>query len=386
MGKYVCVVASGYPSVKYIRNGIFEWDQARALASVGVKIIYAAVDLRSIRRKRHWGIEHFVKDGIEVYAINIPLGAFPPDICESVGTIAFRLLCKKIFKEQGKPAVIHSHFLTPSIIASEICRKEGIPLVLTEHGSSLDKDEISEKDKRRAEIAYSRAAGRIAVSESLCGHLKKTTGYDFTVIHNMADLEAFPYLAKKESGKFTFAITGHLLPDKGHGLLLQAFRKIVSKYPDTQLWIFGDGKARQQIKEQIDSLKIKENVEMFGNVERHAIGQRYALTDAFVLPSEHETFGVAYIEAMAAGVPVIATKCGGPESFVNSKVGLLIDVGDEDDLFMAMEHMILYKEQYDRKSISAYATERFAPQHIAKKIVDVYEGLTGQDDFMNSER
>lgn len=384
MEKYVCVVSSGYPSAKYIRNGLFEWDQAKALASIGIKIVYVAVDLRSIRRKRHWGIEHFVKDGIDVYAVNVPLGAFPPNICEAVGTIAFKVLCKKIFKEQGKPIIIHSHFLTPSVIASEICMEEGIPFVLTEHGSSLDKDEISESDKRRAKKAYSRAAGRIAVSESLYGHLKKTTGYDFTVIHNMVDLEAFPYRTKKETGKFTFAITGHLLPDKGHKLLLQAFKKIVIQYPNTQLWIFGDGKEHRQVQEQINSLNIKEYVEMFGNVERHIIGRQYALTDVFVLPSKHETFGVAYIEAMAAGVPIIATKCGGPEGFVNSKVGLLIDVNNEDALFGAMEHMILCKEQYDRKSISDYAKEMFAPQYIAKKILSVYGEMIGRDDITSS--
>lgn len=386
MGRYVCVVAGGYPSAKYIRNGLFEWDQAKALANIGIKIVYAAVDLRSVRRKRHWGMEHFVKDGIDVYAVNVPVGAFPPDICEHIGTMAFRLLYKKILKEQGKPSIMHSHFLTPSVIASQICEEERIPFVLTEHSSSLDKDEIPANVRRRAKKAYSRASGRIAVSESLCAHLKKTMGYDFDIIYNMVDLEAFPYRAKKEPGKFTFAITGHLLPDKGHKLLLHVFKKIVSKYPDTQLWIFGDGKEHLQISKLIDSLKITESVEVFGNVERHIIGQRYSFIDAFVLPSKHETFGVAYIEAMAAGVPVIATKCGGPERFVNPQVGLLIDVDDEDALFMAMEHMILCKGQYDRKYISDYAKRMFAPQHIAKRIVSVYGGIIGQNDLVEREK
>ena len=58
---YILIVASGYPTEKYKLNGIFEFDQAVALSKMGHKVIYACVDLRSIRRKRKWGFEQLEK-------------------------------------------------------------------------------------------------------------------------------------------------------------------------------------------------------------------------------------------------------------------------------------------------------------------------------------
>ena len=84
---FVCVVARGYPTNKYEMNGIFEFDQARALNQLGHKVIFVAIDLRSLRRWRKWGIEHFIKDGVEIYAINIPLGRLPHNVLRYVGQL-----------------------------------------------------------------------------------------------------------------------------------------------------------------------------------------------------------------------------------------------------------------------------------------------------------
>ena len=73
---YIMIVARGYPSEKYKMNGIFEFDQAKALAQEGHKVVYAAVDVRSIRRWRKWGIEKKTIYGVELYAINIPGGGY----------------------------------------------------------------------------------------------------------------------------------------------------------------------------------------------------------------------------------------------------------------------------------------------------------------------
>ena len=70
---FVLVVSRGYPSEKYPLHGIFEFDQAKALAKAGCKVIFACVDLRSLRRWRKWGYERLIKVGVVIYAINISL-------------------------------------------------------------------------------------------------------------------------------------------------------------------------------------------------------------------------------------------------------------------------------------------------------------------------
>lgn len=81
------------------------------------------------------------------------------------------------------------------------------------------------------------------------------------------------------------------------------------------------------------------------------IAEQLSKSDCFVLASQSETFGVAYIEALAMGVPVIATKCGGPEGFVNENNGIMIDVDSESQLIEAMKYMYNNSDKYDREEI-----------------------------------
>ena len=93
----------------------------------------------------------------------------------------------------------------------------------------------------------------------------------------------------------------------------------------------------------------------------------------FVLASRAETFGVAYIEALATGVPVIATKCGGPEIFVHEDNGLMIPVDDLDALVNAMEYMYKNIKVFDREKVSSEIKDKFSPKYVSKKLVEVYE-------------
>ena len=98
-------------------------------------------------------------------------------------------------------------------------------------------------------------------------------------------------------------------------------------------------------------------------------------SDCFVLPSNFETFGVVYIEAMAAGLPVIATKCGGPEKIVPSFAGVLIDKNDVNQLFGAMLDMVNSIDAYSANSIKEYVSKTFSPECIAQQLISIYETL-----------
>ena len=78
---------------------------------------------------------------------------------------------------------------------------------------------------------------------------------------------------------------------------------------------------------------------------------------------------------MAAGLPVIATRCGGPEDFVTEENGMLIPVDDEDALTGVMEQMILHRREYDSASIAADIRRKFAPETIAARLTELYEGV-----------
>ncbi|MGE4284702.1 MAG: glycosyltransferase, partial [Clostridia bacterium] len=88
-----------------------------------------------------------------------------------------------------------------------------------------------------------------------------------------------------------------------------------------------------------------------------------------------ETFGVAYIEALACGVPVIATTCGGPEGFVHEENGMLIPVDDEKALLEAMNTMYDNASTYDRAKIAAEICEKFSPDCVAAQLEEIYREL-----------
>jgi glycosyltransferase involved in cell wall biosynthesis len=85
---------------------------------------------------------------------------------------------------------------------------------------------------------------------------------------------------------------------------------------------------------------------------------------------------LVYAEAMAAGLPVIATKCGGPEDIIiDCEEGLLIEVDDRDALEAAMRYMILNVDNFDRSTISKNALHRFSPERIAIELINIYSDV-----------
>ena len=91
-----------------------------------------------------------------------------------------------------------------------------------------------------------------------------------------------------------------------------------------------------------------------------------------VLPSLYETFGVTLIEAMASGLPVIATRCGGPEELVNKDTGILVEPDNCNALISAINYMIDNLQDYSPELISRYARERFSYKSVGRQFDKVY--------------
>ncbi|MBZ2174078.1 glycosyltransferase [Schnuerera sp. xch1] len=377
---YILVVARGYPTEKYKMNGIFEFDQAKALVEAGHKVIYAAIDVRSIRRWRKWGIEKKKIEGVEIYAINIPLGRIPKSIRQKISILGLKILYRKILKEQGKPDIMHAHFAGVGYTASKLKQKTNIPFVMTEHLSSMMKPTIDNRLFHIASRAYENTDALITVSHGLKDIIKKRFNKDAIYIPNIVDTKLFTYSPNKENECFNFISIGGLIERKRMDLTIEAFASAFKNNEKVTLTIFGDGPERKKLEELIRRHNIDNKVKLMGLQSRKIISEYLKKSNYFVLASQAETFGVVYIEALASGIPVIATKCGGPESFVNENNGLMIDVNDKKQLTEAMKHMYNNMDKYDRKSIAIETKEKFSTETIADKIIDVYEKILNTRD------
>ncbi|WP_426247812.1 glycosyltransferase [Pseudomonas sp. TWR3-1-1] len=136
---------------------------------------------------------------------------------------------------------------------------------------------------------------------------------------------------------FVIGNVGRLHPDKDQATLIQGFAKALAHLPaDSRLVIMGKGRLEQDLKELAKELGVAEQVKFLGQVPD---ARRYFRAfDVFALSSDHEPFGMVLLEAMAAGVPLLATACGGAKEVVEG-VGILFPLGDADHLAQGLQHL-----------------------------------------------
>lgn len=372
---HILIVSRGMPTKKNPMYGIFEFDQAKALVKKGVNVTYFAVDLRSIRRKRKLGIECINKSGVNCFSISVPVGNVPRSILLKIGEKSLKSLYEKVFIN-NKPDIIHAHFTDQGYFAAKLAEKKKIPLIITEHSSVMNKPVIEKKVLTCAKYSYNMSDIVIAVGQQLSKNIYAKTNIKSIVIPNIMGEDDF-FNVKNETQRkgFGFVSTGSLIDVKRPLLLIEAFCEVHSEYPNTYLGLIGDGNLKPKIEKRIKELGLSDCVKMLGRLSREQIAKCYSQFDCFVLPSARETFGVVFTEAMAAGLPVIATDCGGPEDFVTPEVGIRIPVDDKEKLKNAMIEMLINSKKYDNEIIRQYVKNHFSEDVVAEQLICIYKQI-----------
>lgn len=364
------IISRGFPTILDPNYGIFEFDQAKALSNNGIEIAFVVIDFRNYSYKRAYGLRKYEKDGVHVFELSLPLGVYRRALpfLQRLLLIPFQAMLKSF----GKPDVIHAHFYSIAAIAAILKSKYGIPFIITEHSSKLNKPAalISNLDKRLTKKAYRNCDQLITVSNTLRNNVMQNFQQDSIVIPNLVDPNSFSFYGQpKVPTPFVYVSVGNLKPIKAFDLLIEAFSKTGE---GTLLYIIGAGPEMEKLQAQIQHMGLQDRAKLLGQLERSEINKVFQKSHVFVLASQSETFGVSYIEAMYAGLPVIATRCGGPESFVDNNNGLLVPTNDVDRLAQAMTDIRLNYANYNRKSISYSCLNQFSPSIIASRIIEVY--------------
>ena len=368
----VFVISKGMPSEKYPLNGIFEFDQAKALVQVGVDVTMLVIDFRSRSYKRDYGYFEYEKEGVKVFELSLPLGVYR----RALPFLQHLLvkLYKKTVKLVGRPDVIHAHFYSIAAVASVLKKKFDMPIVVTEHSSKLNRNilGISKVDVKLAKKAYQNADIVIAVSNALAKNLKTNFNVDAQVIHNIVDVSKFQYVKRKLKDTFTFISVGNLVQIKRFDILIEAFAKAFKDDKSVFLKIVGSGPEKEKLQSLVNQYNMVNRIILLGEVGRDKLKEIYSQGDAFVLASRSETFGVVFIEAMTTGLPVIATDCGGPSDIVNEKNGYLIPVNDKQALVDAFIKMHDNAYSFNTLEISRLCMDKFSPENIANSLMEVF--------------
>lgn len=392
------ILSRGIPTEQYPTNGVFEFDQACALQEAGCQVVFLALDLRSARRVRRWGFQSFTRNGVAVRVLSVPLGNLPKKIFYPIGSWALQKLYARAVKEFGKPDVLHAHFTDYGYLAAKLKETEQVPLVLTEHSSLVNQDKLPSDIEQAAKLAFARADKLIAVSPALAEKMREHSHRSVLWIPDMVDTELFAYTGEHEQmrtlweetelegGEFSFLSCGNLRKVKRMDVLIQAFARAFRDCPKVHLTICGQGEEEGNLRKLIYDLKMENRIELAGIRPREEIAQRLQQADCFVLASVSETFGVSYLEALSCGVPVIATRCGGPECFVNEHNGLMVEPDDVEGLASAMLTMYCNGGSYNRAAIAQEVRNHYSSQAVAARLMEQYEQLTHQPEVQQSKQ
>ena len=241
--------------------------------------------------------------------------------------------------------LVHVHYAVPhasaAYLAKQILKEKGIqlPVVTTLHGTDIT---LVGKDSTYApvvEFSINHSDGVTTVSESL----KSDTLNHFNivkeieVIPNFVDFNRFT-ISNKEHFKKAIAPGGEKVlihvsnfrKVKRVEDVVYVFQKIHNEIP-CRLLMVGDGPERNNVENLCRNMGICDDIRFLGKQE--AVEELLAVSDVFLLPSESESFGLAALEAMACGVPIISTNTGGlPEINIHGTTGYLSNVGDIDEM------------------------------------------------------
>lgn len=386
----IFVISRGYPNIKKPLWGSFEALQAKALKELGHSVVILSVGGRYNLQDRKCGIVYSNADGLDVYIyyrlFPLKILKFSRKLCEWVKHKRLKSLLRRVVEKQGMPHIIYAHYLFNMENIMMVKEHYNVPLVGIEHWSELMKPVIRPSVYNAASRAYCAFDKILAVSPSLCSVIKNEFGITAEFVPNMVDNDFISAGVSQGSGRkrFEFVSVGRLVDWKRFDNLIKAADHLRNAGYGFHVTIVGGGSEYEKLRKMIVDLQLKDIVNLLGQKNKEEIIKNLHKADAFVLASDHETFGVVYIEAMAMGLPVIACNIGGPTHFVNESNGMLIPPKDPIALAKAMEKMMKNKESYKKDNIAKYCYDNFSSYKVALQLEKIFEDVIAQKTMKNS--
>lgn len=386
---HVLIIPSWYPTNPTDVSGCFFREQAQALARYGCKVGVIYPSLRSLKAPKNligpYGRQLENDNGVitmRYHGVSLMPGFQRGYVAQwsQIGESLFR----HYVRLNGKPDIIHAQsMLYGGHLASRLARVADLPYVITEHSSAYARQLLSAFQLKMAKQSVRLASGLFSVSGALAALLSEAFpigNKQWEVMPNFVNSSflATPLKTDNSLGKksiFKFCHISLLNSNKAVENLIFAFSRLSTMNQTAVLSIAGIGPEKVPLEELARTLGLDNRVEFLGQLSRSAVLTLLEQSDALVLTSRYETFGVVLIEAMALGKPVIATRCGGPESIVTEKDGFLVPINDIQKLAHAMELMMNNIHKFRPRDIRERCSEKYSEQVIVKRLVNKYESI-----------
>ncbi|WP_027631813.1 glycosyltransferase [Clostridium hydrogeniformans] len=383
--KHILLIPSWYKNHENPHLGTFFTDQALALKRNNMEVGLIFCECRSLKsfsmlefKNTHFNYEHFNDRGINTVRFNA-WNPFPK--MKRLSTRYWVNRTVALFEEYisiyGIPDIIHAHSaIYAGYAASIISKKYNIPYVLTEHFTGYARGIVKGNDMKLAKKAFEMSSSNIAVSTPFAKLLEDQLGLDresINVIPNLIDTDFFYKYNEKDKEKFIFQTTAFLTEKKNISFLVESFYIAFKNSENVMLRIGGDGEEKDNLSNLVKKLGIENKVEFLGALNREEVRDAIHKANVFVLPSRYETFGVVLIEALSTGIPVIATRCGGPEDIIQyDGLGEIINVDDKEALSRSMMYVYKNYDKYNQNEIRKFIINNYSQDSITRKNINIY--------------
>ena len=361
-----------YPTVG--GSGVIATELGKALAENGHQIHFISYDKPFRLNEQSKNIFYH-----RVTISNYPLFKYPPfefNLASKIAEIAV----------ENKLDILHIHYAVPFTMCAYIAKQmvkgvQDFKIISTLHGTDVTIVGQNNSTKNLMSFILNQSDIVTAVSNSLANEANEIFDIKQRIhtIYNFIDIKEFSpnkydieyrNLIAKQHEKIIIHVS-NLRPVKRPIDVLKSYMLIRQKIP-SKLVIIGDGPKKQQINKYISTYNLGNDV-LFLNKEID-IPKLLAISDLFLLTSEKESFGLAALEAMSSGLPVVSTNTGGLQELnIDGETGFLTDVGDIEQL-AACSLKILCNDEL-RKKLSKNAINRAVTQFNKEYVVAKYEKL-----------
>jgi glycosyltransferase involved in cell wall biosynthesis len=314
---HVLLVPSYYPAPESPATGLFMRDLARAISTRNEVTVLAPASAASKPDE--------VIDGIRTLRIpQLPRSAS----AQKVHRLVWLWRSLSELRREGSPVdVIHAHYFLTGARAVIVGSARRLPVVVTENMSAHTTGDLSSFETRLARFTYRRAARVCPVSPLMEDRLRLLEPRGrYEVVPDVVDIDAFAAFGRqpRDAPGGRILAVSNLIPRKGLDHLIEAVRLLVADGRDVTLTVVGEGPERGALEARARGLP----VELVGALPRAEIAKSFQNADVFAMPTLGDPFGIAAVEALAAGVPVVVTDASGTADLLAPLGATVVEPGD----------------------------------------------------------
>lgn len=378
----VLIIPSWYPEGEDRLMGIYHKEYAYALAKSGVEVDMLHISRQSIRRPIKYLLKKNViidkEENYNVYKGKIlETKKLNNKLFMSLYYKKLEKLYKYYIKHNSKPDILHAEVTIPAGYAvAKLGKKYNIPVVITEHSSGF-MDYFNGIDKE-----YSMYALNNSYFTTVSNMMKKqleVISDKCDILPNIVETDKFKVKRKDDNNKFELISVCALRKGKGIEIIIKAVKILVDKgYKNVHLNVVGDGYLMDFYKETARELNIDKHISFLGQKTKEEIIKLLSENNIFVVGSRYETFCIPGVEALASGMPIVSTKCGGIEEYLDKKCGELCEVGNAEDMASKIELVYKNKDKYDIKYLRS-VSDKFSYDSVCNKAMEIYKKILGKN-------